>query len=41
MKTIKSLIYRGLRMEILIFIGILLLWFALQKYILPKFGIPT
>lgn len=27
--------------DILIFLGVIFTWFALQKWILPKFGIPT
>ncbi len=27
--------------DILIMIGILVIWVVLQKYILPRFGVPT
>ena len=27
--------------EVLLFIGVLVFWFALQKYILPRLGVPT
>ena len=27
--------------DILFFLGIIFVWFVLQKWILPKFGIPT
>ena len=28
-------------MEILFFVGVLVLWFALQMWILPSLGVPT
>jgi hypothetical protein len=36
-----SLGSKGLLMEILLVVGFLVIWFVVQKWLLPKAGVPT